>query len=500
MPAQNQSIGSALPQSTEAAPAILATEEFRLDPRPVFDGYEVLSEIGRGGMGIVYRARQLPSGRLVAIKMMLDAPGRFASRLTRFHIEAAAVRRLHHPNIVDVIDAGGNDGRSYIVMELVEGPDLAKKLAAGPLAPREAIQLAMGIAAAVQHAHDAGVVHRDLKPANILLDRDGIPKVTDFGLAKIRDDFQADNGQTASGLMIGTLGYMAPELLLGHNANFHPAADIYGIGCLLYEMLIGHRPFPAKNVAEAVRMAEDAEPVPLRELNPKLDASLEAICMKCLQKEPEARYASAAAIHNDLKQLLCGQRTHMHGSGLIHRLAAGLDWSSHLEEYRSWSQLLVWLALTILGTQTILFVGYIADQPNWFYPIVRAIQFTVMLAIFWVFGGLAPKGASVGQRQVATFCVGFLMACSSSALGHMLWDAKIIDPTMYTEWSALSGLLLVIVGRLHWGWFYAYAALFFALAVTAFLLGAVAILVFGLVWAAVLIAAAYRIKTATPSN
>lgn len=500
MPAQDQTVGSTRPQSSDVRRAILATEEFQVDPHPVFDGYEVLSEIARGGMGIVYRARQLPSGRLVAIKMMLDAPGRFASRLSRFHIEAAAVRRLHHPNIVDVIDGGDKDGRSYLVMELVDGPDLAKNLVAGPLAPREAVQLAAGVAAAVQHAHDAGVVHRDLKPANILIAPDGTPKVTDFGLAKIRDDIQADHGETASGVMIGTLGYMAPELLLGHNAKFCPAADIYGIGCLLYEMLTCHRPSPAKNVAEAVRMAEDAEPVPLRELNPKLDAPLEAICMKCLEKEPEARYASAAAIQNDLKQFVCGQRMHLPRSGLIHRLVAGLGWSSHLDEYQSWSRLLVWLALTILGSQTILFLGVIFDQPNWFYPVVRAIQFIVMLAIFWGYGGFAPKDASVGQRQVATFGVGFLMACSSCALGHMLWDTKIIDPTMYTEWSALSGLLLVIVGRLHWGWFYAYAALFFALAVTAYLMGAAAVLVFGLVWAAVLIAAAYRIKTATTSN
>src|SRR5579864_2500688 len=196
---------------------------------PRINGYEITEEVGRGGMGVVYRAIHNASGRVVALKTILSSPRQLETRLRRFRTEAAVERLMHHPNIVEVVEVGEQDGCMYIAMEFVDGPDLAKKLAGGPLPVKEAIRLAADIAAAVQHLHDASVIHRDLKPANILLAPDGTAKIVDFGLAKLHDPACPDHEQTASGIMIGTLGYMPPEQLFGSADKDAPTVDIYGI-------------------------------------------------------------------------------------------------------------------------------------------------------------------------------------------------------------------------------------------------------------------------------
>ncbi len=209
-------------------------------PLPEFPGHEVLGRIGRGGMGVVYRARDVRLGRIVAIKTLAEAHYAERDQVERFLDEARAVARLHHPNIVGIHAIGEHDGGPYLSLEYVDGGSLASRLAAGPMAPRPAAQLVETLATAIDAAHRAGVVHRDLKPSNVLLTEDGVPKVGDFGLAKLLD---ADSARTFSGQVMGTPSYMAPEQAEGHSGRVGPAADIYALGTILYHTLTGRPPF-----------------------------------------------------------------------------------------------------------------------------------------------------------------------------------------------------------------------------------------------------------------
>jgi tetratricopeptide (TPR) repeat protein len=265
-------------------------------------GYDLIESLGRGGMGVVYKARQRALGRVVALKRIAAGIDAESSELTRFQTEAEAAARLKHPNIVAVFDVGEQDGAPYLAMELVDGGSLADRLKSRPIPHREAADLAMTLARAVQHAHDSGVVHRDLKPANILLAKDGTPKIADFGLAKRLD---ASAAQTGSGALLGTPQYMAPEQALGHHAG--PAADIYSLGAILYECLTSHPPFQAATPLEALEQIRSLDPPSPRGLRPELPRDLETICLKCLEKEPARRYSSAAALADDLARYLCSE-------------------------------------------------------------------------------------------------------------------------------------------------------------------------------------------------
>ncbi len=270
-------------------------------PLPDFPGHEVLERIGRGGMGIVYRARDVRLGRTVAIKTLAEA--RYAERdqVERFLDEARAVARLRHPNIVGIHAIGEHDGGTYLSLEYLEGGNLASRLAAGPMAPRPAAQLVAILAAAVDFAHRAGVVHRDLKPSNVLLTGDGVPKVGDFGLAKLLD---SDSARTFSGQVMGTPSYMAPEQAEGHSGRVGPAADVYALGAILYHALAARPPFLGESALETIRLVTGTEAVPPTRLRPEIPRDLETVCLKCLEKEPARRYASAAELADDLDRFL----------------------------------------------------------------------------------------------------------------------------------------------------------------------------------------------------
>ena len=252
---------------------------------PRIPGYEVEAVLGRGGMGVVYKARHLRLNRLVALKMLLAGAYAGPHERARFQREAEAVAGLRHPNIVQVYDVGDHEGWPYFTMELVEGGSLAQALAGTPQPARQAAALLATLAEAVQAAHRAGIVHRDLKPANILLTADGTPKIADFGLAR---HFDGEPALTLSGARIGTPSYMAPEQVIGKAGTIGPAADIYALGALLYEMLTGRPPFRGETAAETERQVIHDEPVPPSRLNPKVPRDLETICLKCLHKEPAA--------------------------------------------------------------------------------------------------------------------------------------------------------------------------------------------------------------------
>ena len=271
---------------------------------PAVPGYEILEVLGRGGMGIVYKARHHRLQRLVALKMILAGAHAGPRELARFRTEAEAVARLQHPNIVQIYEVGEQHRLPYCVLEFVDGGSLARKLAGTPLPPRQAAQLAATLAEAMHAGHQRGIVHRDLKPDNVLLTADGTPKVTDFGLAKKLD---ADADQTASGAIVGTPSYMAPEQARGRGKEVGPAADVYALGAMLYEALTGRPPFKAATPLETMLQVIHEEPVPPRRFQPAVPAELETICLKCLAKDPAHRYASALALADDLKRFLSGE-------------------------------------------------------------------------------------------------------------------------------------------------------------------------------------------------
>jgi WD40 repeat protein len=268
---------------------------------PVVPGYEILGELGRGGMGVVYKARHVVLRRVVALKMILAGGHADAADRARFRGEAEAVARLQHPNIVQIHEVGEVGGLPYFSLEFCSGGSLADRLDGTPLSPGQAAQLIATLARAMQAAHEARVVHRDLKPANVLLAADGTPKVTDFGLAKRLDGVV---GHTASGAIMGTPSYMAPEQAAGKSKRVGPAADVYALGAILYELLTGRPPFNATTPLDTLLQVLTEEPVPPRQLEPKLPRDLATICLKCLQKEPGKRYASAEALAEDLRRFL----------------------------------------------------------------------------------------------------------------------------------------------------------------------------------------------------
>ncbi len=271
---------------------------------PLIPGYDILKRLGEGGMGVVYKARHHGLKRLVALKMIRGGSQARADLLSRFRVEAEAVAQLRHPNIIQIYDINEVAGSPFVALELLEGGSLDVRLAGTPQPGNQAAELLVTLSRAVHVAHQAGIVHRDLKPTNVLYTSDGVPKITDFGLAKRID---SDGGQTQSGQIIGSPSYMAPEQARGHSRNVEPTADVYALGAILYEMLTGRPPFKAETAMETVRQVLDDDPVTPSRLVPRVPRDVETICLKCLNKEPGKRYASAEHLADDLSRYLQGE-------------------------------------------------------------------------------------------------------------------------------------------------------------------------------------------------
>lgn len=268
---------------------------------PSIPGYEILYELGRGGMGVVYKARDIKLQRLVAIKMIVSGAYSSPDQIARFETEAQAVAQLQHPNIVQIFEVGEVDGRPYCAFEFVDGGNLDCKRYREPERTRAAAELIAALARAMDLAHRRGIVHRDLKPDNVLLTSDGIPKITDFGLAK---RMEAQTGQTQTGWILGTPGYMAPEQAEGKSKVVGPPADIWALGGLLYYLLTEQTPFQGTTVLETLEHIRTRDPIPPSRFRPSMSRQLETICLKCLEKEPGKRYASAGDLAEDLRRFL----------------------------------------------------------------------------------------------------------------------------------------------------------------------------------------------------
>jgi tRNA A-37 threonylcarbamoyl transferase component Bud32 len=279
-------------------------------------GYDVLGELGRGGMGVVYKARQPRLKRLVALKMILSGDRAGPEDLKRFQTEVEALARLQHSNIVQVYEVGEHEGKPYFSLEFCAGGSLADKLERNPLPPTDAAALVETLARAMHAAHQRGVIHRDLKPANILFTADKVPKITDFGLAKKTDEVSV----TAHGRVLGSPSYMAPEQASGKGAKLGPAVDVYALGAILYECLTGRPPFRAATVWDTVMQVISREPVPPAQLQPSVPRDLDSICLMCLKKSPSKRYESAEALADDLHRFQLGEPTRARQIGAVERL------------------------------------------------------------------------------------------------------------------------------------------------------------------------------------
>jgi mono/diheme cytochrome c family protein/predicted Ser/Thr protein kinase len=303
------------PRRTMPAPSERDTNVPHADDLPRIPGYQLIRVVDQGGMGVVYEARQIELGRTVAIKMVSGVRLR-PKVVARFRAEAEAAARLQHPNFVQVFQVGEVNGRPFFSMEYVAGGSLAELLARNPPSARTAAELIETLARAIHAAHERGVVHRDLKPSNVMLTADGTLKIADFGLAKRLDD---DSGHTHSGEILGTPSYMAPEQAEGKKDQIGPATDVYALGAILYELLAGKPPFQGTSPLDSLRLVVAQEPVAPSRIAASVPRDLEAICLKCLEKPPSQRYASAQALADDLRRFLMGQPVNARRIGPVRR-------------------------------------------------------------------------------------------------------------------------------------------------------------------------------------
>lgn len=307
--------------------------------------YELIEELGRGGMGVVYKARHRTLNRIVALKMLLR--GRFASieDQARFRAEAEAIAQLDHPNIVPVYEVGQLEGHIYFSMKYVHGRTLQQVLADGPLEQREAARILSAVATAVDFAHRRGVLHRDLKPSNIMIDDEAQPHVNDFGLAKQLSDQESI---TRTGAVIGTPAYMSPEQAAGNRGQVGPASDVYGLGSILYHMITGRPPFKGESAVDVVLKVLEEDAPPARSVNPNADRDLEMVITRCLQKPIDLRYASAASLAEDLDAWLADEPVSARTGRISQIVALVFRETHHAAVLENWGLLWMWHSVVLL--------------------------------------------------------------------------------------------------------------------------------------------------------
>jgi serine/threonine-protein kinase len=367
-----------------------------------FGDYRLLEELGQGGMGIVYRAQEAGGGRIVALKRLLRGASSSSHDRQRFQLEGLAASRLAHPHIVPILQVGECDEQPFFTMPFVEGTTLARRLAEGPLPGLEAARLLVPVCRAIQHAHDRGILHRDLKPSNILIDRQGHPYVSDFGLAK-QLDASVDGPLTPSGAMVGTPSYMAPEQAgdAGRRSPLGPRCDVYSLGAILYQMLTGRPPFQAGSPVETLMQVLEQDPVPPRVLNPSASRDLEMVALRCLQKRPEDRYPSAEALAADLEAFLRDEPVSARSTSLRALTGRLLGETHHAAVLANWGDLWIYHSIALLvffgATNALLLLGV---RSRWPYVLIFTTGLGTWAAIFWA---VRRQGGPISfvERQLA---------------------------------------------------------------------------------------------------
>jgi len=447
--------------------------------------YELLEEIGRGGMGVVYRARQRSLDRMVAVKMLLRRDLASEADLARFRSEAEAAARLDHPGIVSIFEVGECDGHPFYSMRFIEGTTLARKLAAGPLPPREAAALLASVAEAVHVAHARGVLHRDLKPSNILIDAAGAPHVTDFGLAK---RLEGNESVTHTGAILGTPCYMSPEQAAGSRGDVGATSDVWSLGAILYQMLTGRPPFQASNPMDTLLAVLETDPPLPRSIAPQVDRDLEMIALKALQKPQDLRYESAADLGADLRSFLHGEPVAARRGGFADVVSRIFRETHHAVVLENWGLLWMWHSVVVLGlcvTTDVLAWQGVASR--WPYVVLWGGGLALWAPIFWALRHRTGPVTAV-ERQIAHVWGGSVIA---SVL--LFWvEAWLTVPTPAGPQSlpvlTLSPVLALFAGVVFFakagilsGTFYVQAAVLFATALLMCLVPDYQHVIFGLV-------------------
>ena len=444
-----------------------------------FDDYELLEEVGRGGMGIVYRARQKSLDRIVAVKMLLRRDLATAADLARFRSEAEAAARLDHPGIVSIFEVGECGGHPFYSMRFIEGTTLAKRLATGGVLPREAATILARVAEAVNAAHRGGVLHRDLKPSNILIDAAGKPHVSDFGLAK---RIEADQDVTHTGAILGTPCYMSPEQAAGSRGDVGPTSDVWSLGAILYQTLTGRPPFQAANPMDTLLAVLESDPPVPRSLDPGVNRDLEMIALKSLQKPQELRYASAADLAADLRAFLAGEPVAARRGGLSDIVARLFRETHHATVLENWGLLWMWHSVVVLTLCVVTDVlAWQGVMSRWPYVVLWGGGLAVWAPIFWALRHRTGPVTAV-ERQIAHIWGGSVIASVM-----LFWvEALLALPalTLSPVLALLAGIVFFAKAGILSGVFYIQAALLFATALVMCLVPAWQHVIFGLVSAA----------------
>jgi serine/threonine-protein kinase len=429
-------------------------------PLPAMLGdYELLEEIGRGGMGVVYRANQRSLGRTVALKMLLRRDLASGADIARFRSEAEAAAQLDHRGIVSIFEVGESDGIPFYSMRYIEGTTLAKRLAAGSIPPREAAALLAKVADAVQAAHDRGVLHRDLKPSNILIDAAGQPHVSDFGLAK---RIEADQSVTHTGAILGTPCYMSPEQAAGSRGDVGPQSDVWSLGAILYQMLTGRPPFQAASPMDTLLAVLETDPPLPRLLAPEVNRDLEMISLKTLQKPQELRYASAGDLAADLRAYLNGDPLSARSGGLADIAARLFRETHHAVVLENWGLLWMWHSVVLLclcvTTDVLAWQGV---TTRWPYLVLWAGGLALWAPIFWALRHRTGPVTAV-ERQIAHIWGGSVIASVMLFWVEALLGLPVL--TLSPVLALLAGLVFFAKAGILSGAFYIQAAVLFATA------------------------------------
>lgn len=421
-----------------------------------FGDYELLEEVGRGGMGVVYRARQISLDRVVAVKMLLRGAWASAADQSRFRAEAEAAARLDHPCIVPVYEVGEHEGHLYFSMKFVNGETLVQRLRRGPMPPRKAARLMASVAEAIEFAHHRGVLHRDLKPSNILLDGDGSPHVSDFGLAKRTTE--ATN-LTRTGAVLGTPAYMAPEQASGNRGAVGVATDVYGLGGILYYAITGQAPFQANSPMEVLlKVLEQDAPLP-RSVYPKVDRDLEMVALRCLQKPPDLRYPTAGALARDLVAYLNDEPLAANSGRMSQVFSRLFRETHHAAVLENWGLLWMWHSLALLIvcflTDTMYLVGV---RSRIAYFLLWTAVLGAWAAVFWAIRrSMGP--VTFVERQIAHVWAASMV--SIAMLFPVEYQMNLPVLTLSPLLAIASGGVFLIKAGILSGSFYIQAAVLF---------------------------------------
>jgi serine/threonine-protein kinase len=462
-----------------------------------FGDYELLQEIGRGGMGVVYKARQKSLDRLVALKMILHGEMASAKDWTRFLAEAVSAARMDHPNIVPIHEIGEYEGQHFYTMKLVEGCDLrvwiqthlteesaeerreSRPLPSQGFSSSSAVRLLAKVARAIDHAHERGILHRDLKPSNILIDSHDEPFITDFGLAK---RVEGGSSLTGTGHILGTPSYMSPEQAAGSRGRLSPATDVYSLGTILYEMLTGRPPFQAVSPVDTLMLVLEQEPLPPRLLNRHIDRDLEMICLKCLQKPADLRYPTAARLADDLESYLNGEPVSARSGSFTYVIGRLFRETHHAAILENWGLLWMWhsLALIVLCSATNwLYLEKVASV--WPYLAIWTLGLGTWAAIFWALRRRAGPVTFV-ERQIAHVWLASTLGSISLFGVEVLLKLPVL--TLSPVLAVLAGMVFLVKAGMLSGSFYFSSAACFATAVLMALFPSVGLFLFGFVSAA----------------